>query len=90
MVQVLQFKSVQMLYADDFDAHQEHLHKQLQDAYANDEIHVVVVDEDDYAQHQSTILEKYANLSVASDAKKSDGTVNFYKEYINEYSEYIQ
>ena len=67
----------------------EHLHKQLQ-ASANDEIHVVVVDEDGlWSGTAGTILEKYANLSVASDAKKSDGTVNFYKEYINEYSEYI-
>ena len=36
-----------------------------------------------------TILEKYSNLSVASDAKSSNGSVNFYKEVVYAQSEYI-
>ena len=57
---------------------------------SNDEIHVIVVDEDgNITGTAGTILEKFANLSVAVDAKKSDGTVNYYKEYINQYSRYI-
>ena len=82
--------SVKCFYADDFDAAPETSAQATARGGANDEIHVVVVDEDGlWSGTAGTILEKYANLSVASDAKKSDGTVNFYKEYINEYSEYI-
>ena len=57
---------------------------------ANDEVHVIVVDEDgDITGTAGTVLEKFANLSVASDAKKADGTVNYYVEHINTYSRYI-
>ena len=82
--------SVKWFYADDFDGAPGTSAQATARGGANDEIHVVVVDEDGlWSGTAGTILEKYANLSVASDAKKSDGTVNFYKEYINEYSEYI-
>ena len=57
---------------------------------AGDEIHVIVIDQDgDITGQQNTVLEKYSNLSVAIDAKKSDGTVNYYKEHINQYSRYL-
>ena len=79
-----------MVLRDDFDGALGTSAQATARGGANDEIHVVVVDEDGlWSGTAGTILEKYANLSVASDAKKSDGTVNFYKEYINEYSEYI-
>ena len=57
---------------------------------ANDEVHVIVVDEDgDITGTAGTVLEKFANLSVASDAKKADGTDNFYRTHINAYSRYV-
>ena len=57
---------------------------------SGDEVHVIVVDEDgDISGTANTVLEKFSNLSVASDAKKADGTINFYKDHINEYSTYI-
>ena len=56
----------------------------------NDEIHVVVVDEDGlFTGTPGTVLETYPHVSVASDAKNSDGTSNYVKDVINERSEYI-
>ena len=55
-----------------------------------DEMHVVVIDEDGlWTGTQGTILERFAFVSKGSDAKKSDGTNNFYKDVINSRSEYI-
>ena len=55
-----------------------------------DEMHVIVVDEDGlWTGSQGTVLERYAFVSKGSDAKKSDGTNNFYKDVINSRSEYI-
>jgi phage tail sheath protein FI len=55
-----------------------------------DEMHVVVIDEDGlWTGTQGTVLERFAFVSKGSDAKKSDGTNNFYKDVINSRSEYI-
>ena len=55
-----------------------------------DELHVVVIDEDGmWTGIQGAVLEKFAFVSKASDAKKSDGTNNYYKDVINSRSEYI-
>lgn len=57
---------------------------------ANDEMHIVVVDEDGLISGTAgTVLEKFAFVSQASDAKKADGTSNFYKEVVNNNSEYV-
>jgi hypothetical protein len=57
---------------------------------SNDELHVVIVDEDGlWTGTPGTVLEKYAFVSKASDAKKSDGTNNYYKDVINSQSRYI-
>ena len=57
---------------------------------SGDEIHIIIVDQSgDITGTANTVLEKFSNLSVASDAKKSDGTVNYFVEYINQYSAYI-
>ena len=57
---------------------------------SNDELHVVVVDEDGlWTGTQGTVLEKFAFVSKASDARKSDGTNNYYKEAINANSKYV-
>ena len=55
-----------------------------------DELHVVVIDEDGlWTGTPGTVLEKFAFVSKASDAKKTDGTVNYYKDQINNNSKYI-
>jgi len=57
---------------------------------ANDEIHVLVIDEDGrFTGQPGTILERFENVSVASDAKKENGATNYYKTIINTSSRYI-
>jgi len=77
-------------YKDQFDS------KPTTSSYAssvggsNDELHVVVVDADGkWTGTAGTVLEKYSFVSKASDAKKSDGTNNYYKDVINSTSKYI-
>lgn len=55
-----------------------------------DEIHAVVVDEDGvFTGSPGTILETWKGLSRATDAKSVDGAVNYYREVINQGSQYI-
>ena len=57
---------------------------------SNDELHILVIDVDgSWSGTAGTILEKYAYLSKAADAKNSDGSTNYYKNVINNQSEYI-
>ena len=57
---------------------------------ANDELHIAVIDEDGVISGTpGTVLETFAFVSQASDAKKADGTTNYYKEVINNNSSYI-
>jgi len=57
---------------------------------ANDEMHIIVVDEDGrFSGAANTILEKYAYVSKASDAYNDDGSSNYYVNVINDRSRYI-
>ena len=57
---------------------------------AMDEMHVVVVDEDGgFTGNPGAVLELYKGLSRATDAKNSDGTSNYYKNAINDGSNYV-
>jgi hypothetical protein len=57
---------------------------------ANDELHVVVVDDGgQFSGTPGTVLEVYKGLSRATDAKNNDGSANYYKEIINQNSNYI-
>lgn len=57
---------------------------------ANDEIHILVIDEDGkFSGVANTILEKFGFVSKASDAKTSDGSSNYYKDVLNNKSKYI-
>lgn len=57
---------------------------------ANDELHIAVIDEDGVISGTpGTVLETFAFVSQASDAKKVDGTTNYYKDVINNNSKYI-
>ena len=56
----------------------------------NDEIHVLVIDSvGKFTGSAGTVIEKFAGLSVITNAKKSDGTNNYYKSTINNSSGYI-
>lgn len=57
---------------------------------ANDELHVVVVDEGGkFTGSPGEILEVYKNLSRATNAKSDDGATIYYKDVINQRSKYI-
>lgn len=58
---------------------------------SNDEIHMVVIDEDGlFTGIKGAILERYAYLSKALDARGVDNAKNFYGDVINEKSNYIR
>lgn len=57
---------------------------------SSDEVHVVVVDEDGaFTGIPGTVLETFSYLSLASDAKTSDGSSNYVRDVINSKSNYI-
>lgn len=57
---------------------------------ANDEIHIVVIDTTGrISGTANTVLEKFGFVSKASDAKKDDGSSNYYKDVINSQSKYV-
>ena len=57
---------------------------------SGDECHVVVIDEDgNISGTVGTVLERFAFVSMASDAKAADGTSNYALEVINSGSEYV-
>jgi len=56
----------------------------------DDELHIIVFDSTGrISGSANTILEKYAFVSKASDAKNSDGSSNYYKNVINNTSKWI-
>lgn len=55
-----------------------------------DELHIVVVDRDGrWSGVAGSVLESYAFLSKASDAKKDDGSTAYYKDVLNNQSQYV-
>jgi hypothetical protein len=56
----------------------------------NDESHIAVIDgKGRITGVANTVLERFANVSRASDAKSVDGTTNYYKNVINQNSQWI-
>jgi len=59
-------------------------------AAANDELHLVVIDEDGkFTGSPGTVLEKFTGLSKATNAKDETGQSIYYKNYILRNSKYI-
>lgn len=57
---------------------------------AKDEIHAVVVDQDGSISGQKdTVLERWANMSRATDGKNPEGGVNYYKTVLNNQSRWV-
>ena len=57
---------------------------------ANDEIHIIVVDEGgSFSGVSNTVLEKFAFASKASDSKDSNGNSNYYVNLLNDKSSYV-
>jgi hypothetical protein len=62
----------------------------LTGAEIKDELHVLVIDKDGkISGTPGTILEKYAYVSKASNAVNQNGTSNYYKDVINNQSQYV-
>ena len=56
----------------------------------NDEMHIIVIDEKGkFTGNPNTVLEKFAFVSKASDAKNDDGSSNYYVNVINDRSKFI-
>lgn len=57
---------------------------------ANDEMHIVVVDDGGlFTGTPGQVLEVYKGVSRATDSKNLDGSANYYKDVINQGSQYI-
>jgi phage tail sheath protein FI len=57
---------------------------------AEDEVHIMVIDVDgQWTGTAGAVLEKFTGLSKASDAKKPDGSNNYYAAVINSQSKYL-
>ena len=57
---------------------------------SQDELHIIVIDEDGlWTGTPGYVLEKFAYVSKASDAKTSNGTSNYYVNMINGESKYV-
>ena len=56
-----------------------------------DEMHIAVIDEDGaWTGTANTVLETFAFVSQASDAKADDGTDNYYANVVNNQSKYVR
>ena len=56
----------------------------------NDEMHVLVIDEDGrWTGDPGYVLEKFAHVSKASDAKRADGSSNYIKDVLRNESKYV-
>lgn len=56
----------------------------------NDELHIAVIDADGkISGTANTVIERFAYVSKAVDAKLEDGTSNYYKDIINSRSRYL-
>jgi phage tail sheath protein FI len=64
--------------------------RSIDSAIARDEIHVAVIDEDGlFSGQPGSVLETFAYVSLATDAKTDDGSNNFAIDVINNRSSYI-
>jgi phage tail sheath protein FI len=60
------------------------------DAPANNELHIVVLDEDgEFTETQNTVLETYSFVSTEPSSKTFDGSSNFYVNVLENRSKYV-
>jgi hypothetical protein len=77
-------------YKDEFDSQPNTSEYAAGKGAQGDEMHIVVVDEDGLLTGTpGVILEKFEFVSKASDAKKADGSNNYYKNVVNANSRYV-
>jgi hypothetical protein len=77
-------------YASDFDKRPSTSDWVSDRSGSNDEVHIAVVDNDGlFTGTRGAILETFPFLSLAGDAKNTDGTNNYVVDAINNRSEYV-
>ena len=77
-------------YRDEFDSLPTTTDWAANNGASNDEMHIIVIDEDGAITGiAGTILEKFAGVSKASDAKDDVNSTNYYKNVINDRSQWI-
>ena len=77
-------------YADEFDAVPGTSDWADERSCSNDEMHIAIVDEDgSWTGTPGTVLETFAFVSQASDARSPQGTSNYYADVINNNSGYV-
>jgi len=77
-------------YADNFDGAPGTSTFVADKGGSNDEMHIIVIDEDgQLTGSANTVLEKYAYLSKASDAKSDSGSSSYYPRVLFNKSKYI-
>jgi len=78
-------------YASQFTATPNTSTYTLNQGGANDEIHIIVIDEEGkFTGTTNTVLEKFAFVSKASDAKDDSGNTIYYKNVLANKSKYIR
>ena len=82
--------AVEWEYKDEFDSIPNTTTWALNNGAENDELNILVIDEDGAISGVSgTILEKFAGLSKAKDAKDDVNSTNYYKNVINDRSKWV-
>ena len=77
-------------YADNFDGAPGTSTFVADKGGSNDEMHIIVIDEDgQLTGSANTVLEKYAYLSKASDAKSDSGSSSYYPRVLFNRSKYV-
>ena len=77
-------------YKDEFDSVPTTTTWATDNGATNDELNIIVIDEDGAITGiAGTVLEKWAGLSKASDAKDDVNSTNYYKNVINDRSDWI-
>ena len=82
--------STEWTYRDEFDSLPTTTDWAADNGAENDEMHIIVIDEDGAITGiAGTVLEKWAGVSKASDAKDDVNSTNYYKNVINDRSDWI-
>ena len=77
-------------YRNEFSANASNSSYSTSKGVSQDELHIVVIDTTGkISGTANTILEKFAFVSKAGDAKNTDGTSNYYKDVLNSKSKWV-
>lgn len=77
-------------YRDNFEQNPSTSNYAASASGTNDEMHIIVIDKDGtWTGTPGTVLERFPYVSKSRDAKKDDGTSNYYVDVLRENSKYV-